>query len=362
MSQTPIVILVLVLATIAAIGTVVGIRLWQKRRRILSLLRRRGDSVRYAFVINPSKPEAKQNREHIERYCDEHHLGQFMIIETELDKDGGVCAREALAQGADVVIAVGGDGTVRTVASAMSGTGHAMGIVPTGTGNLLARNLGIPLDNVDAALTVATSHGSRKIDVGRITLLDGDDDHAHAFLIVAGMGFDALMIDDTDPELKKNISWLAYFIGGVKNLFAPKYHGRVTIVGENGETHTTHDLTFRTLLAGNCGEIPMFSLMPEASFDDGLLDFEIIDTSGGLLGWASLFGDVVHQTITGKAEQSPLSTNSSIEQVQGISAEIVLEKPALVQADGDMIGESGHIGISVERQSLMVRVPENTAA
>jgi diacylglycerol kinase family enzyme len=58
-------------------------------------------------------------------------------------------------------------------------------------------------------------------------------------------------------------------------------------------------------MAGNCGEIPGFSLMPEASFDDGMLDFEIIDTSGGLIGWANLFGDVVHQTITGKAQQSP---------------------------------------------------------
>ena len=60
----------------------------------------------------------------------------------------------------------------------------------------------------------------------------------------------------------------------------------------------------------------MFSLMPAASYDDGLLDFEIIDTTGGILGWANLFGDVVHQTIIGKPEQNPLSTNSTIEQVQ----------------------------------------------
>ena len=79
-------------------------------------------------------------------------------------------------------------------------------------------------------------------------------------------------------------------------------------------------------MAGNCGQIPMFSLMPAASYDDGLLDFEIIDTTGGILGWANLFGDVVHQTIIGKPEQNPLSTNSTIEQVQGVSAEITLEK------------------------------------
>ena len=284
---------------------------------------------------------------------------QVDFIDTQLDKDGRVCALAALDRGADVVVAVGGDGTVRTVASALSGTGHALGIVPIGTGNLFARNMDIPVDDIDAALTVATSHGSRQVDVGRLTLLDDETtDHGHAFLIIAGIGFDALMIDDTDPELKKNISWLAYFVSGVKNLFAPKYHGDVTITSEDGSTHTTRGLSFRTFMAGNCGQIPMFSLMPDAVYDDGILDYEIIDTSGGILGWANLFGDVLHQTITGKAQQSPLSTNSTVDQIQGVSAEITLEKPVLAQVDGDMLPETKHIRFSVERQALCVRVPE----
>jgi len=258
---------------------------------------------------------------------------------------------------------VGGDGTVRTVASALSGTGHALGIIPIGTGNLFARNMGIPVDDIDAALTVATSHGSRLVDVGRLTLLDDENaDHGHAFLIIAGIGFDAVMIDDTDPELKKNISWLAYFVSGVKNLFAPKYKGDVTITSANGSTHTTHGLTFRTFMAGNCGQIPVFSLMPDAVYDDGILDYEIIDTSGGLIGWANLFGDVLHQTITGKAQQSPFSTNSTVDQIQGVSAEIKLEKPVLAQVDGDMLPETQHIRFSVERKSLCVRVPEASEA
>lgn len=166
------------------------------------------------------------------------------------------------------------------------------------------------------------------------------------------------MIDDTDPELKKNISWLAYFVSGVKNLFAPKYKGDVTITSADGSTHTTHGLTFRTFMAGNCGQIPVFSLMPDAVYDDGILDYEIIDTSGGLIGWANLFGDVLHQTITGKAQQSPFSTNSTVDQIQGVSADIKLEKPVLAQVDGDMLPETQHIRFSVERKSLCVRVPE----
>ena len=150
-------------------------------------------------------------------------------------------------------------------------------------------------------------------------------------------------------------------MGGVKNLFAPKFRGNLTVTSADGSTHTTNNLAFRTVMAGNCGQIPVFSLMPAASYDDGILDFEIIDTTGGILGWANLFGDVVHQTIIGKPEQNPLSTNSTIEQVQGLSAEIVLGKPAKAQVDGDMLPETKHIRFSVDHRALIVRVPDASA-
>ena len=310
----PVIIVIVVLAVAAVCAAVFfAVRAYKHRRFAEQLDKRDDDQVHYAFVINPSKPQAEQRKQHIQEFCEAKHLTQVEYIETQLDKDGRTCALEALEHGADVVVAVGGDGTVRTVASALSGTGHALGIIPIGTGNLFARNMGIPVDDIDAALTVATSHGSRLVDVGRLTLLDDETaDHGHAFLIIAGIGFDAVMIDDTDPELKKNISWLAYFVSGVKNLFAPKYKGDVTITSADGSTHTTH----------------------------------------------GLFGDVLHQTITGKAQQSPLSTNSTVDQIQGVSAEIKLEKPVLAQVDGDMLPETQHIRFSVERKSLCVRVPE----
>ncbi|MCH9276994.1 NAD(+)/NADH kinase [Bifidobacterium amazonense] len=357
-------IVAIVLAVVAGIVIIAAaayfaVRASHRRRLAEQLDRRNDDQVHYAFIVNPSKPQAAERKKHIKQFCKAKGLTEIEFIETKLDKDGRACAKEALAHGADVVVAVGGDGTVRTVASAVSGTGHALGIIPIGTGNLFARNMGIPVDDIDAALSVATSHGSRHVDMGRLTLLDDPDtDHGHAFLIIAGIGFDALMIDDTDPELKKNISWLAYFVSGVKNLFAPKYHGSVTIRSADGSSHTIKGLAFRTFMAGNCGQIPFFSLMPDASYDDGILDFEIIDTSGGILGWANLFGDVVHQTITGKSGSSPLSTNSSIDNIQGVSAEIMLEKPALAQVDGDMLPATRHIRFDVERKALCVRVPE----
>ena len=315
-----------------------------------------------AVVFNPTKLTRRDLAAVIDPATEAAGWGETMWIETTVDDPGAGQAREAVRRGANVVLAVGGDGTVRSVASAVSGTGHALGIIPIGTGNLFARNMGVPVDDIDAALTVATSHGSRLVDMGRLTLLDHpEDDHGHAFLIIAGIGFDAAMIDDTNPELKANISWLAYFVGGVKNLFAPKFRGTLTVTSADGSTHTIKNLDFRTVMAGNCGQIPMFSLMPAASYDDGLLDFEIIDTTGGILGWANLFGDVVHQTIIGKPEQNPLSTNSTIEQVQGVSAEITLEKPAKAQVDGDMLPETKHIRFSVDHRALIVRVPDASA-
>ncbi len=247
-------LIIAAIAIVVVLIAVIVIALRAQRRRKLAqtLEKRRDDEVQYAFIVNPSKPQAEARRLHIQRFCEAKGLNRIRFYDTQLDKDGRVCALEALEDGADVVIAVGGDGTVRTVASAVSGTGHALGIIPIGTGNLFARNMGVPVDDIDAALTVATSHGSRLVDMGRLTLLDHpEDDHGHAFLIIAGIGFDAAMIDDTNPELKANISWLAYFVGGVKNLFAPKFRGTLTVTSADGSTHTIKNLDFRTVMAGN---------------------------------------------------------------------------------------------------------------
>lgn len=362
-NQWIIILACIVAAIIIVAGIAVGIRLHRRRKRVEQLENdRRNDTVHYAFVINPSKPTAKETRAFIEQFCADRGVTDITFIETQLDKDGRACALQALNEGADVVIAVGGDGTVRTVASAMGGTNHAMGIIPIGTGNLFARNMNIPVGDLEAAMLIALSHGSYKVDIGRLTLLDHpEDDHGHAFLIIAGIGFDALMIDDTDPQLKKNIRWLAYFVAGAKHLFAPKYHASVEITDEGGQRHERNDIEFRTFMAGNCGEIPMFSLMPDASLNDGLLDFEVIDTNGGLLGWMNLFGDVVHQTITRKAQQSPLSVHSKIDQVQGLSAELRLQKAVPAQVDGDMLPPTKHIRFSVDHDALIVRAPGQDA-
>lgn len=354
------VIVPIAICIVAVVAVVLLVRAL-RRRRVAKAAQSRADDTRgsYAFIVNPSKPGAEMTRTFIREYCADHGITDPIFIDTKLDKDGSVCAQEALDRGAQVVVACGGDGTVRTVAQTMAGSGRAMGIVPIGTGNLFARNIGVPLGDLEAAMAVATSHGSRTVDAGYLQMLDSPNpEFKHRFLIVAGVGFDADMIDDTDPELKKSISWMAYFVGAIKHLFQPKVKGTVQLVDSKGRVHAQPDLEFRTVMAGNCGQIPGFSLMPEALFDDGLLDFEMIDTSGGMIGWMNLFGDVVHQTVVKKAKQSPFSVSSTVEQFQGIEATVTLNTPQTVEVDGDILGQTRCVRFGLDHRGLIVRVPE----
>ncbi|WP_418969117.1 diacylglycerol kinase family protein [Alloscardovia omnicolens] len=359
------VIAVIVIAVFIVLTIIASIRKERKQQEIAEAVERLSDErITYAFIINPSKPEAEQTRSFISEYCTTHGIENPLFIDTQLDKDGRACAEEALERGADVVIAVGGDGTVRTVASAMAYSTHAFGVIPIGTGNLFARNMGIPVDNVEAALSIATSHGSRRVDMGRMSLLDSaDPEHEHGFLVIAGAGFDANMINDTDPELKANISWFAYFVAAFKHLFGKKSHGTILIRTTSGAQHTIESAQFRTIMAGNCGNIPGFTLMPDAQFDDGILDIETIDTRSGIIGWMSLLWDVIHKTITRSSKQSPFATHATVRQYQGVSAEVIIEKPVLAEVDGDVLSLSNHFIFTVDRRALLVRAPRlGTAA
>lgn len=351
---------IIVLVVLIVLGIIASIRKERRQQELAQTVERLSDDhITYAFIINPSKPEAERTRLYIKDYCSIHGIENPLFIDTQLDKDGRACAEEALSMGADVVIAVGGDGTVRTVASAMAYSTHAFGIIPIGTGNLFARNMGIPVDNIEVALSVATSHGSRRVDMGRMSLLDSaEPEHEHGFLVIAGAGFDANMINDTNPELKANISWFAYFVAAFKHLFGKKSRGTILIRTASGAQHTVDNVQFRTIMAGNCGNIPGFTLMPDAQFDDGILDIETIDTRSGILGWMSLLWDVIHKTVTRSSKQSPFATHATVRQYQGISAEVILNKPVLAEVDGDILSQSNHFLFTVDRKALLVRAPQ----
>ena len=162
-----------------------------------------------------------------------------MFLETTEEDPGRGMTRLAVDTGVGLVIAVGGDGTVRSVAQGLLGTTIPMGVVPLGTGNLLARNLDIPLNDLDAALGVAMGGRSRSIDVGRVEYTDGEGtEHSTGFLVMLGAGMDADMIAGTDDSLKARVGWIAYVSSFMNTLL--KGHRIRVEYSIDGDEHRLH--------------------------------------------------------------------------------------------------------------------------
>lgn len=352
--------LVCVIASLAITRAVHGKHEWDNLVKSIEL--RPTDRSEYALILNPSKNNAQKIKEQILDFFKQNALPKPMVIETTLARDGKACTQEALEQGARVILAAGGDGTVRTVAEALSGTDRALAVIPIGTANLFAKNLGIPTDLTEA-LKVAVSHGSRKVDMGWMDVTGKSGTVSrHGTLLMSGIGFDATMMEVTPAQLKASIGWMAYAISALTHLFDRKEKADITITQKDGSIRSVQNVSFRTFLIGNCGTIPVVSLMPEAKYDDGLLDFELIDTRHGLLGWMNLSNDVLYQTARGHAGKRPWSRGSTLAQVQGTSAIIDLKHRAPVEVDGDLLGQTRHVEITVDRRALTVRVPHPVQA
>lgn len=335
-----------------------------------------------AFVVNPVKvADGAALRRRTAEIAADFGLPEPLWFETTVDDPGAGQTRAAVAAGASVVVAAGGDGTVRTVAEVLAGTQVPMALLPLGTGNLLARNLDLPLESTELLIHTALGGTDHPIDLGWLRVAatpvgDGEDaeDHAHAqssesaqssegtesapapaptptehlFLVMAGVGFDAQMVAGADDDLKARMGWFAYFLAGARHLHGRKTHLRMR-VGE-GEVRP---LKVRSLLFANCGRLPGgIVLLPDAELDDGWLDVAALDTRGGLVGWASLFGKVVLQ---GLGFRRRLPAPSSIEFWRGREVHVVCSQPEQVQVDGDLIGEATELTARVQHSGLRVR-------
>ncbi|MCA5894524.1 diacylglycerol kinase [Isoptericola sp. NEAU-Y5] len=312
---------------------------------------------RIAVVINPSKEGAADVQETAERVCAEAALPRPRFYSTTVDDPGTGQARQAVADGAEVVVAAGGDGTVRAVAEALTGTGTPMGLIPVGTGNLLARNLDIPLTSVTEALTIVLGGKDRAIDVGRARITEfapdveqpDEPDAAHIFLVIAGLGFDAAMVADADDQLKARVGWIAYFFAGARHLHGRRMHASIRL--DDGEEVSAR---LRSIMVGNCGRLPGgITLLPDAIIDDGELDVAAIDTRGGLAGWAQLLGEVVAQGL-GVRNDLP-GKIGRIDHIRARHVVIRVPEGEQAQVDGDPLGRAVELVTWVEPGALVVR-------
>jgi len=330
-----------------------------------------------AFVANPTKPGVPELRDVVVQACAARYLPEPLWLETTAEDPGVGQAREAIARGATLVVAVGGDGTVRAVAEGVAGTDVAMGLLPHGTGNLLARNLDLPLGDVDELLRIALSGEDRFIDVGWLTVVRDESDvddvvaqadpaaakpeetpadtdepaRDHIFLVIAGLGFDAAMVADADEDLKAKVGWIAYFVAGIKHLHARRLRLQMSL-----DDSPWFNVRLRSVLIGNCGKLPAgVVLLPDAEIDDGWLDVAAIDTRVGLLGWTQLFGEVTLQRF-GVRTRLPNKVGR-IDHARSREVRLRMREPQHVQVDGDIIGRAYEIAARVEPLSLRVRVP-----
>lgn len=319
------------------------------------------DDRRAALIYNPIKVDQRSLRATVTRLSARAGWAEPLFFETTVDDFGQEITRAALAQNADAVLVAGGDGTVRAVAEALAGTGTPLTIVPSGTGNLLARNLSLPLLESARMIQSAFDGDTVAIDVGMATLTRATgDSEEHAFVVMGGMGLDAAMIANTSAQLKRAVGWVAYVDGAARSLPGAKPF-RVVYQLEGRRMHTAR---VQSVLFANCGALPAgVSLVPEASLTDGTLDVAVIQPSGvfGWLGvWRKVWWDntVLRRFRAGRFVLQRRGRDASVRYLHGPGIEVAADGSRAVQLDGDEFGEATRVRCRVLAGGLVVTVPK----
>lgn len=334
-----------------------------------------------AVVYNPVKVDVDRLRAAVELASINAGLEPTEWFETSTEDAGFLVTREALKQNPSVVLAAGGDGTVREVAEALRGTGVPLALVPSGTGNLLARNLEHPLANIEESVRIAFSGAERAMDIGIARLTPGNvppEDTAdgtaktaaggeaeHCFLVMAGLGIDAAMVANTSSTLKDKVGWLAYVDGTMRSLPSLEKVGlRYTI--DEGPGRTAH---VSTILIANCGSLPgNIQVMPDAKIDDGLLDIAVLQPKT-LLGWLMIWravtweNRVLRRTALGRkiVKHTGTGRTNTLTYLRGARVRLAVETPQPFELDGDPFGDVRAVELTVEPNGLLVKVPQPAA-
>jgi len=301
-------------------------------------------------VVNPVKVDVEEVRETLQDVARSAGINEPTIVETTEDDPGFGQTRAAVTGGGTLVCALGGDGTVRAVAQELVGTGVPLGLLPGGTGNLLARNLGGGVDSLEEAAEIAFTGRDRRIDIGWLIVdptleqrrgLPGAADNVHCFTVMAGVGFDAQMMADAPEGVKDKVGWAAYVASGGKHLSDAPFSLDLTI--DRGPVMTRKT---RTVVVGNCGELTGgMVLLPDALVDDGLLDVATVSPES-LTQWIGVAARVLAHRDDGPA----------LERGNGRDITVRVDPPQLCEVDGDVLTEAATLRFVVQPSALAVRV------
>lgn len=262
---------------------------------------------------------------------------------------GSVLAREAIADGCDAVLVCGGDGTVHEVLQAMVGTGVALGVLPMGTANALAADLGMARSPEHAVKMLLKSR-TVAVPVGRMVFRDKDGtERSRFFTVAAGVGADALLMARMDPVLKRRMGYLLYMIESFRiwmshpfPLFRAEF---LSGDGTRRELHASQLLAVRVRSFGGA----LGRLLPGATLHSPELSVMVFKTRSRITYLLFLLATLVgRQTFR--------------REVELVSAESVEVRPAdgstasvLVEADGEVLGELPvRIEVAAEKLTLLV--------
>ncbi|MFC5825262.1 diacylglycerol/lipid kinase family protein [Nonomuraea insulae] len=264
----------------------------------------------------------------------EEGVGELLWYEVPKSKKAPKKVRQALDQGADLVFVWGGDGMVQRCADVLADSGVPMAVLPAGTANLFATNLGIPAD-LDEAVRIGF-HGRReKLDLG---LLNGEH-----FAVMAGAGFEAEMIADADGQAKKRLGKLSYVRTAVRHVGEPLVQMKIKVDGT-----TWFDGQASCLLLGNVSTIGGgIEAFDDARPDDGWLEVGVA-TAKGPVQWARVIGRMT----LGRSDDSPFIR---ITRAKKVSARFGI--PLTYELDGGEREPTTRIKARAAAGALMVCLP-----
>jgi len=287
---------------------------------------------RYPLIFNPSARSQKGTRT---RQFLMRHANRFALYATNSGEEATELAKRFARDGEPVVIAAGGDGTLNAVVSGLAGSRTAIGVMPAGTMNVFARELGIPSNSLDKALEV--------IDQGLIREIDLFSANDAPFVQMAGVGFDAMVIEETKWETKKLLGPLAYLLSAVK------------VLGEKPPLMEviTHDGRREQGVAVLCGNGSLyggqFKLFRNASNLDSKLDVIVFKESG-----YRFVIDALHGIAQGGIDLAASTTYFQTEELT-----VKSDRPVPVEIDGELLGRFSEVRFRETATRLRVLAPEH---
>jgi len=312
---------------------------------------------RAAVVVNPTKIDPARLRAVLRTEERAHGWAESLWFETSADDDGRAAARAARDARPSVVLVAGGDGTLRVVAAELRGTGTPVALLPSGTGNLFARNLGLPLGDLVRSVRAGFSGTDRPIDVGLADLTDpAGTTTSHAFLVMTGIGLDASMAADTNAWVKKRFGWVAY-----SDPIARSVIGNRQIPVHYGiDDGPLRSMSAHTIIVGNCGTLTAgILLLPAARPDDGILDAVAFRPAGWFgwtkVGYALTLNRFFARTRFGRLLARVLPTSRALRYTRARTLRLTVDTPERVQLDGDAFGEVVAVTLTTDHHGLVLR-------